>query len=153
MSRGVLRRVMGNRTGRRNRDIRIKRGQNTGDRNRSTRTHSTCKTPNGEIPSQVKFRNGYSRGESNRKDVERYSAKTLPRVQRSIRKKHIRPTTTKKSMGSRDRTDSGIKNGRLQDIPVKSQRTKTIGRIPSGTIRNRKDKTKQVTYGVTFLLR
>src|SRR6266576_6202241 len=137
MSRGVLRRVMGNRTGRRNRDIRIKRGQNTGDRNRSTRTHSTCKTPNGEISSQVKFRNGYSRGESNRKDMERNSAETLPRVQRSIRKKHVRPTTTKKSMGSRNRINPRVENGRLQDIPAESGRTKTTRRISPRTIGNR----------------
>src|SRR6266550_2092573 len=56
-------------------------------------------------------------------------------------------------MGSRDRTNPGIKNGRLQNISIKSQRTKTIGRIPSRAIGNRKDKTKQVTHGITFLLR
>src|SRR6266550_9593579 len=134
MSRGVLRRVMGNRTGRRNRDIRIKRGQNTGDRNRSTRTHSTRKTPNGKISSQVKFRNGYSRGESNRKDMERHSAETLSRVQRSVRKKHVRPTTTEESMGSRNRINPRIENGRLQNIPAKSGRAKAIGRISPRTI-------------------
>src|SRR6266550_4358728 len=125
MSRGMLRRVMGNRTGRRNRDIRIKRRQNIGDRNRSTRTRSTRKTSNGEISSQVKFRYRYSRGKSNRKDMERHSAKTLSRVQRGVRKKHVRPTTTEKSMGSRNRINPRIENGRLQDIPAKSGRTKT----------------------------
>src|SRR6266550_8620324 len=105
MPRRMLRRIMGKRTRRRDRNIRTEWGQNTGDRNKSTRTHSTRKTSDSEISSQVKLRNGYSRDKSSRKDVERNSTKTLSRIQRSVRKKHFRPITTEKSMGSRNRTN------------------------------------------------
>src|SRR6266550_6973089 len=55
-------------------------------------------------------------------------------------------------MGSHNRTNPRIKDGGLQDISIKPRRTKTIGRIPPRTTRNGKDKTKQITHGITLLL-